>query len=239
VKAGDVVVAVNGSPTATLTDFFRATGKWHGFARHDGFIRRGQRFQAVVDASVTTAPVAPFAALAAATPTPPPSPHPWPRLAVAHRGEWLGLEVAPISSITAISTTCRPGLPGLLVVEAEAQAATVGAKAGDVLQFVNGVPTLDMTKFFMATKNGTVAAGTIVLWRKGEQMVTRLGQAVAAPTSAGRGSNGEFHPGGPDDTLRAGAARTGRPILRRRGRALLDPSRSGGRSGNWMVLQQF
>ena len=188
VKAGDVVVAVNGSPTATLTDFFRATGNGTVSRGTMDLIRKGQRFQAVVDASVTAAPAAPFAALAVATPTPAVFAPPVAATAVAPpEGEWLGLEVAPISSITATQYNLPPGLPGLLVVEAEAQAATVGAKAGDVLQFVNGVPTLDMTKFFMATKNGTVAAGTIVLWRKGEQMVTRLGQAVtpaAAPAAA-------------------------------------------------------
>ena len=180
VKAGDVVVAVNGSPTATLTDFFRATGNGTVSRGTMDLIRKGQRFQAVVDASVTAAPAAPFAALAAATPIPAAFAPPVAATAVAPpEGEWLGLEVAPISSITATQYNLPPGLPGLLVVEAEAQAATVGAKAGDVLQFVNGVPTLDMTKFFMATKNGTVTAGTIVLWRKGEQMITRLGQAVA------------------------------------------------------------
>jgi hypothetical protein len=90
-------------------------------------------------------------------------------------GEWLGLEVAPISSLTAKQYSLPPGLPGLVVVEAEAQAAVVGAKAGDVLQSVNGVPTVDMTTFFLATKNGTLPKGTIAMWRKGEEMVTKIG----------------------------------------------------------------
>ena len=183
IKAGDVMLAVNGSPTTTLTDFFRATGNGTIPRGAVELLRKGQRIQAVVDASVTAAPAAPVAAakpfpFAAATPVA--AAQPAAAAPAPPEGEWLGLEVAPISSITATQYGLPPGLPGLLVVEAEAQAATIGAKAGDVLQFVNGVPTTDMTRFFMATKNGTVTSGTIVLWRKGEQMVTRLGQAVAA-----------------------------------------------------------
>jgi S1-C subfamily serine protease len=98
-------------------------------------------------------------------------------------GEWLGLEVAPISSLTARQYNLPPGLPGLVVVEAEAQAAGIGVRAGDVLQTVNGVPITDMTIFFLATKNGTAPKGTIGLWRKGEQIVARL--SMAPPTQPG------------------------------------------------------
>ena len=185
IKAGDVMLAVNGNATTTLTDFFRATGNGMVPRGTVDLLRKGQRFQAVVDASITVAPTAPVAAMppfASATPVAAAPPAAAAAMAPPE-GEWLGLEVAPISSLTATQYSLPLGLPGLLVVEAEAQAATIGAKAGDVLQFVNGVPTLDMTKFFMATKNGTVTSGTIVLWRKGEQMVTRLAQTVAAPAA--------------------------------------------------------
>ena len=187
VKAGDVILGINGTPTPTLSDFFRATANGTVARGSVDILRKGQAMAVVVDAAATVAKVVPapqtaptavaqtvaaaMATPAAAAPVPP-------------EGEWLGLEVAPISSLTTTQYNLPPGLVGLIIVEAEAQAATIGVKAGDVLQYVNGVPTTDITKFFLATKNGTLSRGTIVLWRKGEQMVNVLGQTVAAPATA-------------------------------------------------------
>ena len=190
-KAGDVVSAVNGVPTPTLTDFFQATGNG---LMPKGFVtayRKGQPLALVVDAAATTPmvsamvggipmagttmggiPMAPVQATPAPVQPPPPE------------GEWLGLEVAPISPLTATQYNLPPGLQGLIIIEAEAQAAAIGVRAGDVLQFVNGVAVMDMTTFFHATKNGTATQGTIVAWRKGQQMVSKISQTVAAATAA-------------------------------------------------------
>jgi hypothetical protein len=191
IKPGDVIYAVNGAPTPTLTDFFRAT--------QNGMLPRGSvnLFRKGEPMAMYVSP----AAAAAATPVPAPPgvpvgipvalPMGVPMAAAGlpaagapqmtpPTGEWLGLELAPISTITATQFNLPPGLSGLLIVEAEAQGATIGAKAGDVLQFVNGVPTVDLTTFFLSTKNGTLSDATIVLWRKGEQMTTKISQSVAA-----------------------------------------------------------
>ena len=162
-KAGDVILSINGVPTATLTDFFRATNNGLMGKGSLNVYRKGQQYVMAVDTTVgTTAQTAPQQGAGVAPP----------------EGEWLGLEVAPISSLTATQYNLPSGLAGLIIVEVEAQAAALGIKGGDVLQYINGVPITDMTKFFLATKNGTLNQGAIVLWRKGEQMATMLTQTV-------------------------------------------------------------
>ena len=166
-KAGDVILSINGFPTTTLTDFFRATN--NGLMRKGALnvYRKGQQYVMAVDNTLgTTAQTDSQQGAGVAPPVAPPE------------GEWLGLEVAPISSLTATQYNLPSGLAGLIIIEVEAQAAALGIKAGDVLQYINGVPMTNITKFFLATKNGTLNQGAIVLWRKGEQMATMLTQTV-------------------------------------------------------------
>ena len=105
---------------------------------------------------------------AAATATPPPE------------GEWLGLEVAPLTEVTARQYNIPPNIGGLVVAEAEGLAGTNGARAGDVVIAINGMPIVNMTDFFQATQNGTMAQGQVDLFRKGQRMSILL----AAPTPA-------------------------------------------------------
>jgi len=102
---------------------------------------------------------------------------------VAIEGEWLGIEVTPITTLTARQYAVPEGTQGLVIAEAEAQAAVVGLKAGDVVVAINGMPTPQMTAFFQATKNGTMTQGAVEFLRKGQRMIVNLTQTVTPPAT--------------------------------------------------------
>ncbi|MCU0694871.1 MAG: magnetochrome domain-containing protein [Polyangiaceae bacterium] len=118
-------------------------------------------------------PIQPVAAVAPAAPGP--------AAPVATEGEWLGLEVAPISPLTATQFKLPEGTFGLIVVEAEAQAATLGLKPGDVLVGVNGSSVGTMTDFFAATQNGTLTEADVQVMRRGQPLSLRLSATAPAP----------------------------------------------------------
>lgn len=96
-------------------------------------------------------------------------------------GEWLGLEVSPITGLTANQYRLPPGSRGLVVAEAEAQAQAAGLRAGDVVVAIDGIPITDMVTFFQATRSGSLAQGTVRLQREGRLFEAFLQQAAAAP----------------------------------------------------------
>ncbi len=97
----------------------------------------------VTPAEVAVAAVRPTVAFPTTTPA-----------KVATEGEWLGLEVTPITPLTARQYGIPERIQGLVVAEAEAQAATAGIRAGDMLLSINGMPIAQMTDFFQATRTG-------------------------------------------------------------------------------------
>jgi hypothetical protein len=101
----------------------------------------------------------------------------------ATEGEWMGLEVTPITPLTARQYGVFDGTPGLVVAEAEGQAATVGIRAGDVVVSVNGVPITYMADFFQATRNGTLTQGVVEVVRQGQRLSVNIAQATN-PASA-------------------------------------------------------
>ncbi len=96
----------------------------------------------------------------------------------ATEGEWLGMEVSPITPLTARQYGIAGGTQGLVVAEAEAQAAMAGFKAGDVIVSINGMPTPQMTAFFQATNNGTMTQGVVEFVRQGQRQVVNLAQTT-------------------------------------------------------------
>lgn len=96
-------------------------------------------------------------------------------------GEWLGMEVAPITPLTSTQFKIAECTSGLVVVEAEAQALTVGLKAGDVLIRVNNTPITGMADFMLATKNGTLPSGLVQVIRGGQSLLVDLSQTVQPP----------------------------------------------------------
>lgn len=108
-------------------------------------------------------------------------------------GEWLGLEVAPVTPLTAAQYGIPDNIPGLVVAEVEAQALTAGVKAGDVVLSINGVPIYNLSDFFRATRNGALMGGVLEILRKGLKLVINMAQtpppAMAAnpniPVNAG------------------------------------------------------
>ena len=109
--------------------------------------------------------------------TPPPA-------TAATEGEWMGLEVTPITQLTARQYGIPAGIRGLLVAEAEAQAALAGIKAGDVVVSINGVPITQMTDFFQATGNGTLTGGVLEIARQGKRLAVNLAQTTTAAAAA-------------------------------------------------------
>jgi S1-C subfamily serine protease len=100
-------------------------------------------------------------------------------------GEWMGLEVTPITPLTARQYGIRDGTRGLVVAEAEAQAALVGIRAGDLLVAVNEVPITGMTDFFQATRNGTMTQGVVEILRQGQRLAVDLAPTTAPAWNAG------------------------------------------------------
>lgn len=100
---------------------------------------------------------------------------------LATEGEWMGLEVAPITPLTAGQYGIPGGIYGLVIVEAESHAANVGLKAGDVVLSVNGAPISNMTDFFQATQNGILTQGVVEVLRGGQRLAVNIPQPAAAP----------------------------------------------------------
>jgi hypothetical protein len=122
---------------------------------------------------------APGAALPGANPAPlalgrPP--------AATGEGSWLGMEVVPITALTASQYKVAAGQAGVIVAEAEGVAASAGVRAGDVLVAANGMPVVDMQSFLQATQGRT--SGSIDVLRGGRIMRGVLGQQPAAPAGA-------------------------------------------------------
>ncbi len=113
------------------------------------------------------APVAPMVTPATATPA-----------RTAAEGEWMGMEVTPITPLTARQYGIPNGIPGLVVAEAEIPAATVGIRAGDVIVSVNAAPIGNMTDFFQATRNGTLTQGIVGIVRQGQRLSVNLARAT-------------------------------------------------------------
>ena len=95
----------------------------------------------------------------------------------------MGLEVAPITSLTAGQYNIPVDTRGLVVAEAEGRAAVAGLRAGDVLLSVNGALISNMTDFFQVTENGTLTQGVVEVLRQGQIMSSNITQTIN-PTPA-------------------------------------------------------
>ncbi|MBI5538300.1 MAG: PDZ domain-containing protein [Deltaproteobacteria bacterium] len=95
--------------------------------------------------------------------------------------EFLGMELSPLTPVTATQFNIPADTRGLVVVEAEAQAATVGLKPGDVLLSVDGTPVRTLTDFFQVTRNGTLTSATLEVWRAGQRMAVKLTATPPTP----------------------------------------------------------
>jgi hypothetical protein len=92
-------------------------------------------------------------------------------------GAWLGMEVVPITRLTRVQYGIPANMRGLVVAEAEGQAAISGVSAGDVVVAVNGIPVSDMRTFLQATGGGKQQGGSVDLMRSGRFLKVVLGQA--------------------------------------------------------------
>lgn len=131
-------------------------------------------------------------------------------------GAWLGMEVVPITRLTAVQYGIPANMRGLVVAEAEGQAAISGVRAGDVVVAANGIPVSEMRTFLQATGGGKQQAGSVDLMRSGRFLKVVLGQAprvnavqgqvgksntntnmrpVAAPSARSQGIQGNTAPG--------------------------------------------
>jgi len=96
----------------------------------------------------------------------------------------MGMEVAPITPVTASQYGIPQGTPGLVVAEAESTAAVTGLRAGDVVLSVNGMPTSNMIDFFQATQNGALTQGVVEVLRGGQRLSANIGQTTNPATAA-------------------------------------------------------
>jgi hypothetical protein len=96
----------------------------------------------------------------------------------------MGLEVTPITALTARQYGISENTRGLAVAEAEGQAATAGVKAGDVVVSVNGAPITNMVDFFKATSNGTASQGVLGIDRKGQKLSVNVPPPTSPPPGA-------------------------------------------------------
>ncbi len=96
-------------------------------------------------------------------------------------GEWLGLEVAPLTPATRAQYKISPNTHGLVVAEVEAAAARTGFKAGDVVTSVNGLPTGDIAAFAHVTQWGKLGSGLVGIVRHGHHWRLWLPRKPQAP----------------------------------------------------------
>ena len=99
-------------------------------------------------------------------------------------GEWLGMEVAPITALTASQFGLVPGTPGVVVTEAEAAAATAGFAPGDVITSIDGAPIGGMADFLIAPRAGALPRGAVEIRRGGQELWTRLSSPPTTTAAA-------------------------------------------------------
>ena len=98
----------------------------------------------------------------------------WAPATPTNHGEWLGMEVAAITTAIADRFGLPPGAEGLVVVGAEPRAATAGVRAGDVVVGVGGAPVRTLADLYQCTANGTLASGRVDLVRQGQALAVIL-----------------------------------------------------------------
>ncbi len=138
---------------------------------------------------------------------------------VPREGAWLGMEVGPVTPLTAGQYRIPAGIGGVVVSEAESVASVAGVRAGDVVTAIDGVPVADMAGFLRATQYGTLAGGTVDLLRTGRAVRLVLGSPPTGPAAAWPGQAAAapgWAPGyagslPPNGSLGAGAPRWGAP----------------------------
>ena len=215
-KAGDVVVALNGVPVRDLGGFLRSTRNGTLAGATIDVVRKGQLLRGDLSSAPAPSPAASQVPVAAAPPmgfqaagqpplyaTPvavaPQMTQPWgaaqpqmtgPVTPPATEGEWLGLEVSPITPLAMQQYRLAPGTPGLVVLEAQAQAQIGGFRGGDVVYAINGNPVYDLHSFFFHTRSGTLDSATVDLVRRGQPMRMTLSSQIlpqAAPPAPSAG----------------------------------------------------
>ncbi len=97
---------------------------------------------------------------------------------------WLGMEVSPITRVTAQQYQIPAGTAGVVVAEVEAQAQTAGLQAGDVVVAVDNQPVTDMLSFTNVTRNGGLEVGSVIVLRAGQQLQVMLDSRPAAAAAA-------------------------------------------------------
>ncbi len=96
---------------------------------------------------------------------------------------WKGMEVQPITSLTAMQFNTPAGINGVVVTEVEGAAQRAGMRMGDVVMSVNGAPVTDVMSFNAATNNGTLPEGTAQVLREGALVEV----PIIAPPAGGIG----------------------------------------------------
>jgi hypothetical protein len=109
--------------------------------------------------------------------------------------EWLGLEVAPITTVTAAQFGIPPGIKGIIISDAEAQAAVAGLKAGDVLVAINGRIIPNMATYNQVVQLGKLNWGMVEVQRKGKTIRVPLRKIAPAPRTPGQMAPGQMVPG--------------------------------------------
>jgi hypothetical protein len=170
------VLSSSGNPIPDISATSTQPHETRGFCSNCHRLASQVRVNTGQGGAQAVTPVASMGQAIAARPTAPPS--------TAPEGEWMGLEVAPITSLTANQYNIPYGTQGLVVAEAEGQAAAAGLRAGDVLLSVNGASISNMTDFFQATWNGTQTQGVVEVLRKGEVLSLNIAQTTNPGSAA-------------------------------------------------------
>ena len=90
-------------------------------------------------------------------------------------GHWVGLEVISLTPELAREYGVPQGGSGVLVDEITLEAAESGILAGDMVQFVEGIPTPDLKAFFLATQRVMDQGQAYVgVSRRGKKMILVL-----------------------------------------------------------------
>jgi len=155
------VISAMGAPIPAISATSLMIHEYRGVCTNCHLIAVGPSSPGVARAAAAMAPV-----------SPPPA---RPKL----EGEWMGAEVAPITQLTRTQFGLAAGTQGVVVVEAEAQAATAGLKPGDVVMAVNLIPVRTMAEFLGATQNGTLGSGSVDVLRGSQRFAVVLGGAAA------------------------------------------------------------
>jgi len=96
----------------------------------------------------------------------------------AAEASWMGLEVAPITPVTAQQFATPAGLQGVVVTEVEGRAQAAGLQAGDVVVAINGRQITDLPSFTTVTANGLLPRGNVQVLRSGRLVETVLETAT-------------------------------------------------------------